>query len=186
MTPGGLLATVPPPAAYGHRPGHGMRADRWGRRLPGTGLGPGLHHNASLGPADAEAAGSRAHQLQTVQLTVSLVEAELLEEAAFEGRGWRAAAAGRSWVAFTSAPLRGGQLEQAATVDLPAPLWPGLPAAQACLLVVFSRPGVTCALLSASIPVHGEAADAALEMTATPSPILGPASCRWRWCTRRR
>ncbi|WP_211274238.1 aldo/keto reductase [Streptomyces chattanoogensis] len=55
----------------------------------------------------SEAVGGREHHLRVVQLPVSVVQAEPLEQA-LTGHGPIAAAAERDWEVFASAPLHGG------------------------------------------------------------------------------
>ncbi|MEU4655033.1 aldo/keto reductase [Streptomyces sp. NPDC023723] len=108
----------------------------------------------------AEAAGGDHHHLAAIQLPVSLVMMDPIQQA-LNGDGPISAAARAGLRVMASAPLHGGGLPAMVDPELADLIRPGLTPAQASLLTTASCPGVTQVLLSASTAPHWrQAADA--------------------------
>jgi aryl-alcohol dehydrogenase-like predicted oxidoreductase len=140
-------------AANGRIGGYGVAT--WSGLNDGTFSVPGLLALAH------EAAGSPQHHFKAIQLPVSLVMAEPIEQA-LDGAGPLAQAREAGITTFGSAPLHGGELPELMTPELVNLVRPGLTAPAAAVLVAASCPGLDVVLLSASTAKHWDDAAKAL------------------------
>ncbi|GAB7183049.1 aldo/keto reductase [Kitasatospora sp. Ki12] len=114
-----------------------------------------------------EAAGSASHHFTGLQLPVSLVMADPIDQA-LGGGGPLVQAQEAGVITFASAPLHGGELPSLMTPELVEFIRPGLSAAAAALLAVASCPGLDVVLVSASTPEHWNDAAKAVTVPLTP------------------
>jgi aryl-alcohol dehydrogenase-like predicted oxidoreductase len=108
-----------------------------------------------------EAAGSREHYLNAVQLPVSLVMDQAMSRA-LDGRGPLVQARAAGVQTFGSAPLHGGELVEMVTPELVNLIRLGLSPAAACLAAAGSCPSLDMLLISASTRQHWDEATAAV------------------------
>ncbi|MFJ4189105.1 aldo/keto reductase [Kitasatospora sp. NPDC089509] len=114
-----------------------------------------------------EAAGSDAHHFTGLQLPVSLVMADPIDQA-LGGGGPLVQAQDAGVITFASAPLHGGELPGLMTPELVEFIRPGLSAPAAALLTVASCPGLDVVLVSASTPEHWDDAAKAVAVPLAP------------------